>query len=42
MLEGLIEEGWARASQEFISEKVRFMPRRLQEVIDSEGAMTGY
>ena len=40
-LEALIREGWASVSQEFINERVLDMPRRLQEVIDAEGAMTG-
>ena len=41
-LEDLIREGWANVSQEFINERVRSMPKRLQAVIDGEGAMTGF
>ena len=41
-LEKLIREGWRRVSQEFINEKVRSMPKRLEEVIRVEGAMIGY
>ena len=41
-LEQLIREGWARVSQEFINERVLSMPKRLKEVKDAKGAMTGY
>jgi hypothetical protein len=40
--EGLIYEGWNTVSQDFINKKVIEMPKRLQAVIDGDGAMTGY
>lgn len=36
-----IFEGWDRLSQDFINEKYRSMPKRLRDVIDGEGKMTG-
>ena len=41
-LKQLIRDGWERVTQEFINEGVRSMPKRLEEVIRAEGAMTGY
>ena len=41
-LKELILEGWEQVSQEFINERVLSMPRRLQDVIDSGGKMTGW
>jgi hypothetical protein len=38
----LIHEGWATVSQHFINDKVAEMLKRLQAVIDGDGAMTGY
>ena len=39
---GLIHEGWATVSQNFINSKVAEMPKGLQAMIDGDGAMTGY
>ena len=41
-LKELIRAGWDRVSQEFINERVRSMPERLQSVINSHVAITGY
>lgn len=38
----LIFEGWDRVSQDFINEKCRSMAKRLRDVIDGEGKMTGW
>lgn len=38
----LIYDGWNLMSQTIINERIRSMPRRLQDVIDSGGKMTGY
>jgi hypothetical protein len=35
-------EGWDLIQQQFINDRVRSMPERLQAVIDMEGRMTGY
>lgn len=41
-LKELIVEGWAQVSQRFINEKVVEMLKRLREVGDGKGKMTGY
>ena len=38
----LIVEGWDLISQHFINEKCRSMPKRLKDVITSDGDMVGY
>ena len=35
-------EGWDLVSQHFINEKCRSMPKRLKDVIASNGDMVGY
>ncbi|KAF1939052.1 hypothetical protein EJ02DRAFT_382546 [Clathrospora elynae] len=35
-------EGWQKVSQHFINEQVDSMPRRLQDVVDLDGQMTGW
>ncbi len=37
-----IFEGWDLVSQRFINEKCRSMPKRLRDVVASEGDMVGY
>lgn len=41
-MQNIINDGWDLVSQPFINERVYSMPKRLQAVIDGEGAMTGY
>ena len=41
-LENLVREGWKNVTYEFINERVLSMPRRLQDVIDSNGKKTGW
>ncbi len=38
----LIVEGWDLVSDRFINEKCRSMPKRLRNVVASEGGMVGY
>ena len=38
----LVVEGWDSISMDFINEKCSNMPRRLKDVIDLEGKMTGH
>ena len=37
----LIYEGWEKVSQEHINTRISSMPRRFQDVIAMDGAMTG-
>ena len=38
----LILEGWENVSTQFINEKVESMPKRLEDFITGNGAMTGH
>jgi hypothetical protein len=38
----LAVEGWDKILQQFINERVRSMPQRLQDCIDMDGRITGY
>lgn len=41
-MRAIINKGWENVSIPFINERVDTMPKRLQAVIDGDGAMTGY
>ena len=38
----IAQDGWNKVDYEFINPKVASLPKRLKEVIDRKGALTGY